>query len=387
MQRHWDISEYGACADGVTESTASIQRAIDACYDAGGGRVVCGPGRFLTGSLVLKSNVDLHLAPGCVLVGSTSVDDYDDFEAPGFRADRAPENNSKSLLRAVRAENVSITGPGTIDGAGLAFYDTDTIQGRFFRKPPTARPRMLMMYECSDIRIEDASFIDSPCWTFWLMKCDRITVRGIRMRGDQRMINNDGIDVDSCRDVTISDSLFQTGDDCIIVRAIDPMFEDPRPCEHVTVTNCVLDSACQGVRIGCPGDGVIRDAVFSNLVIRSDNNGIVFDNPKRYLRSPNPGSASVHNVVFSNITVDCRGLPLKIIVEEGIALPRLSDLSFSELRIRSGGACTVHGCPQTTIRNVRFSNMRIDTTGSDAIVCRFCDNVSITNVTLSNLPE
>ncbi|MHB0937452.1 MAG: glycoside hydrolase family 28 protein [Armatimonadota bacterium] len=377
-----DIRDYGANPDGTTLNTAAMQQAIDACHRDGGGQVFCGPGRYLTGTLELKSNVELHLAAGCRIVGSTRLEDYRELAAPGFRGERAPEGSSKSLIQAVEAENIAITGPGALDGNGLAFYDTET-GGRFFRKPATARPRIVTCFRCRNVRLQDVTLLDSPCWTVWLMKCERVAIHRVTVAGDQRMINNDGIDIDACRDVTISDCICKTADDCLVLRAINGVYDEPGICENVTITNCVLDSWCQGVRVGCPGDGVIRNAVFSNLTIRSAGNGIWFENPQRYLRD-GCGSADIHNILFSNITIDCDGTPIGIIVEDGIALPRLSDLAFSNINIRSGRPCRVEGSPETVIRNVRFSNMRIDTQGDDAIVCRHCDGIRLTDVELCN---
>jgi len=242
----------------------------------------------------------------------------------------------------------------------------------------------VMLYECREVRFEDASFIDSPCWTFWLMKCERINIRGVKVLGDQRMINNDGIDLDCCRDVTVSDCIIRTGDDCLVLRAIRQMFDDPVPCENVTITNCVLDSWCQGIRVGCPGDGVIRNATFSNLVIHSRHHGITFEYPKRYLPADGRATADIHDILFSNVTIESANLPIRVVVEEGIELQRLSDLSFSNIRMRSGGPCTITGSPQTIIRDVRFSNVSIKTSGEDSIVCRHCEGVKFTDVELSN---
>lgn len=387
MEQIFDIRDYGACADGRTGNTAAIQRAIDACHAAGGGRVLCGPGTFVTGSLQLRSRVDLHLSLGCRLVGSTDRADYVKLVAPGYRHEQAPEKSGISLLIAIEAEDFAISGPGEINGSGPAFYDTTSVLwDRFYGKPDSPRPHMLMAYKCRNFRIADAAFNDSPLWTFWLMQCQGVSIRHIRMQADQKMINNDGIDLDMCRDVTISDSRFKTGDDCIVLRSMRHLYETDQPCENVTVSNCVLDSWCQGVRVGCPGDGVIRNCAFSNLIITGLGNGIVFNNPKRYLPEGNPGSADIRDILFSNVVIDCQGVPVKMDVDEGISLPHLGGVSFSNFRIKSGQPILIQGSPETIIRDVSFNNVTVETAGNDAIICRYCQGVLLTNVELANRP-
>jgi len=197
------------------------------------------------------------------------------------------------------------------------------------------------------------------------------------------MINQDGIDLDMCRDVTISDSLLRTGDDCIVVRAMTRLHAKAMPCENITVSNCVLDSACQGIRVGCPGDGKIRRCTFSNLVITGDGNGIVFNNPRRYLSAGRQATADVRQIVFSNVVIDCRGIPILMDVEEGIALPYLGDVTFSAFRIRSGRPITIQGNAQTRIRNVAFSDVSIETPGEHAIVCAYATGIRMNHVELS----
>lgn len=384
MEKCFDILSFGAVPDGVTENSAAIQRAIDACHESGGGRVFCGSGTFLSGSFELKSNVELHLAVGCRIVGSPRLEDYRELTAPGFRTERSPERSSQSLVRAIGAENIAITGPGELNGSGLAFYDTSLGPVTFFPKPVGARPRIVMFYKCRNIRIQETSFIDSPCWTIWLMMCERVAIHRVTVSGDQRMINNDGIDIDACRDVTVSDSFFKTADDCVILRSIQGCYETPALCENVSVANCVLDSCCQGIRVGCPGDGEIRNAVFSNIVINSASNGINFENPKRYLRDTMRGTADVHDILFSNITIDCVNTPISIVVEDGIELPRLAGIGFFHVRIRSGKPCLVKGSPETIIRDVTFSDIRLDTTGDDAVICRNCEGVKFNGVEVAN---
>ena len=386
MEKDFDISEFGARPDGKTMNTAAIQRAIDACHQAGGGRVLCGPGCYLTAPLALKSHVELHLVAGCRIVASTCLGDYKEFTARGFIAKNAPEKCTHSFLRAVEAENIAITGPGEINGSGLAFYGPAKQKKRFTQKPRTPRPRLVMFYKCRNIRFEDTSFIDAPCWTFWLMQCERVSIHRVRIIGDQRMLNNDGIDLDACREVTVSDSIIKTEDDCLVLRAIQAMYATPAVCENITISNCILDTRCNGVRVGCPGDGVIRNCVFSNLVIPKAYNGVLFEYPKRYLPPRGGGITEVRDMLFSNVVVNCVNAPIKVVVENGVKLKRLSGLSFSGFRARSGGPCQVEGSPGTVIRDVSFSNMKMATSGEDAIICRHCQGVKFTNVEFSNRP-
>jgi polygalacturonase len=383
----YNIIDFGAIADGKTKNTEAIQQAIDACHQAGGGRVLCGAGCFLTGSLMLKSNVELHLMMGARIMGSTCLADYGDFVASGFIGN-CQDAGIKSLICAAEAENIAITGPGEINGSGMAFYDARNADASGkLSKPPTPRPRIVMFYKCCHVRFEDTSFVDSSHWTFWLMKCQEVNIHRVKINGNRRMRTNDGIDMDSCRNITVSDSLIDTEDDCLVLRAIQRMYDTPAVCENITVNNCVLESQCQGIRVGCPGDALIRNCTFSNLIINSAANGITIDHPKQYLPEGSQGTADIHDIMFSNIIINCVKTPIKVHVEDGIELKRLADLSFSNCRIKSGGPCLVQGSRETTIRNVSFSNIEIETSGEDAIICRHCHGVKLANVELSTRPE
>lgn len=382
MQHDFDSSDFGAIPDGEALNTAALQRAIDTCHEAGGGRVIWGPGTWVTGSVELKSHVELHLAPGCRIVGSRRIEDYTSLVADGFHTELGPEKSAHGLLWAADAENIALTGPGTIDGVGLAFYSDPDGKGKL-SKPDTPRPRIGMFYHCCDVRIEDVTLVDCACWTLWLMQCERVRVRGIVIRSNRRMRNVDGIDVDACRDVAINDCLLDTEDDCIAIRSMQPLYDSPAVCENVVVTNCVLKSGCQGVRVGCPSDGVIRNCTFSNLVIDSGSNGILFENPRRYLHPECDKTADISDIVFSNCVVTSRRSGIKVLVEDGIALQRLTRLSFSDMRVRSDEPCVIQGCADTTVRDIRLSNVTLETSCDDALLCRHCAGVHLSNVDLS----
>lgn len=379
----YSILEAGAVADGKTKNTDAIQQAIDACSKAGGGRVVCPPGEFLTGTLELKSRVELYLSPGCRIVGSPDRADYTDMKADGFIAENAPERSINSLIMARNAEDVAVTGPGEINGSGLAFYDPKPGEEKL-DKPAGTRPRIVMFYNCRNVRFEDASFVDSSNWTFWLMKCENVKVRGITIRGNRRMRNNDGIDIDACRDVVISDSVIDTEDDSLILRAIQYVFEEPAVCENVTVSNCVLKSCCQGIRVGCPTDGVIRNCTFSNIVIDSTGNGIVSNHPEIYVGPGQSGITDIHDIHFSNITIHCRRNPVKIDLEENIELKRISGLRFSNITAKSPAPCLILGSRKTPVEDVSFSNVTLSTTGQDSVILRNCRGVKMNHMEISN---
>lgn len=378
------VQDCGANGDGTTYDTQAIQRAIDNCYDAGGGRVVVEPGTYLTGTIWLRDNVELTIRRGATLQGSTDPAHYEDFTADGFRDENAAEGNSKCLIAASEADNIAITGGGEINGAGPAFYDTDIPKERsHYEKPDIPRPRLVLFYNCRNVRLEGIDFVDSPCWSVWLVACEHVTVDGIRIVGDQKMINNDGLDIDSCRNVTVSNSFFQTGDDCIVVRAIQPVLRDDAICEHVTVTNCVLNSTCQGIRVGCPSDNIIRHCVFSNLVISGKGTGINIDNPQRYVNSDG-ASLDLHDVLFSDITIESGRVPIRIFVENGVHLERLSNITFSNIRATGQEPLRLIGNETTPIKDVQFNNITADINSDRPIVCHHCQNIDLNNVKLSS---
>ena len=179
------------------KSGAASQQAIERAAQAGGGRVVLEPGVYLSGTLYLRSNIELHIPAGAKILGESMPERYDDFRHPGFDA-LAPEGSRKCLIAAAECEYISITGGGEIDGNGPLFYDRNVPPGKFFVKPPHPRPRMVQLYRCRNVFIDGVSFLDSPGWSFWLIACDDVHFSRIRIVGCQLMTNNDGIDIVDC---------------------------------------------------------------------------------------------------------------------------------------------------------------------------------------------
>lgn len=358
----------------------SIQAAIDTIHQQGGGRVRFSPGTYECGTIYLRSNIELNIPAGVRLVGHASPERYDDFMKPD---NVSPEGSRKCLIACVDAQNISITGCGEINGQGPAFYDRSVPAGNHYRKPDYPRPRMLQFVNCSNVLLEDISLIDSPGWTCWLVGCKDVSIDRIKIRGDQQMINNDGIDLDGCSDVRISNCSFKTGDDCLVLRAIRRDATNPFVCENVLVNNCTLDSRCQGVRLGCPSDDTIRNCAFRNIIFNGAGAGINCNNPYRYVRRHCTGYLSISNIVFSNWQVTSAQTPISINVEDGIALRGIKDISFENFMIQAKQPIELLGTAHVHLENISFRNVR-GTIESDApLRVKFVDHLSLQDVDLS----
>lgn len=319
----------------------AIQPAIDRASRQGGGKVSLLPGTHRTGTLYLKSNVELFLACGAVLEGGHTEAEYDALPDPLF-AECHTDAHNRALLAAANAENIALTGYGVIEGNGPDFYEKKILPCGFYQRKQVERPRMLHFANCRNIRIENLHFHNSPRWTMWFIQCCDLVIRGVEIFGDPRMINNDGIHFFGGRNLMVSDCRISTGDDALVVRAGHAWHANTNRVilEDLVVTNCVLESACQAIRVGCPGDDLIRNCRFSNLVLKGKN-GIFFDNPRRYwereLATPFRQSPhEVHHLAFSAITISVSGCPLAVSVEEGVEIGLLDDLLFSDLLLEGG---------------------------------------------------
>ena len=345
-------------ADFVPEARtgAAIQKAIDAAFAAGGGRVALERGAvYPSGTLYLKSHVELNVPEGTVILGGGSPADYDDVDDP--RIGRRPEKSTKVFVACLDGEDVSITGKGVIDGQGVKFYDVNTVLWeRFYAKPPHPRTRMIQFFNCRNVRFEDITFKDSPGWTCWIRKCENFTAERVKVVGDQKMINNDGFHIDSCRHVRIRGCNLKTGDDCVIMRAIRAPGEKDSVCEDMVVEDCTLNSACQCIRLSCPSDGTIRNGTFRNLKM-SGNNGVLSEHPVRYLLAGEHGSCKMENITVENCDIDVGGKAILFAVEPGITLRDFGNVTFRNIRLKSNGAITLRGTGDTVLRNIAFENV------------------------------
>lgn len=344
----------------------AIQKTIDEVSAAGGGRVTVPAGVHESGSIRLRSGIELHLEKGAIIRGGTRSEDY--FEFPESVCQVKPENSARVFIYAWDAENIAITGEGLIDGRGKEFFDRLQLKGLFWPKPSHARPRMVQLVRCRNIRLEGVTFEDSPGWTMLIRLCEDIRVDGIFVDADQRIINSDGIDFDGCKRVKVTRSRFKTGDDCLILRAMRESGSDEQiVCEDVEVSDCDLDSACQAIRMGCPSDDIIRHARFRNIRARG-RNGVNFDYPVRYLRPTDEGYMNISDIVFEDFSGDFIGTAIRLVAAPGVKLRNVSDITFRNCKLRSINPLDFTGNFDSPLKNVTLENCTVDVPGCEIFV-------------------
>jgi len=274
----YNILNYGAQPDGITNNSEVIQRAIDECTESGGGRVVIPAGNFLSGTLILKSNVDLHLESGAILTSSIRQEDMIDF-ARNFKDENEDVGwEGGCFLCAFHQENISITGLGTIYGQGDKIFYDDNSDGGFNECPlnirTELRPRTTFFEDIKNLVVKDITFKDAAFWTLHMAGCEHVIVNGIKILNNQRGANNDGIDPDTCKDVVISNCIIKAGDDAIVVKNSEPMAAKYGSCENIVISNCVLYSHDSALKIGTETFNAIRNVILSDCVFRDCSRGV-----------------------------------------------------------------------------------------------------------------
>lgn len=360
------VTQYGA-RPGSTINTVAINKAIEACYKNGGGRVVIPAGVFRSGTLLLKKNVELHLAMGAVLSASTDIKDFPIQPLPAYRSQKDP-GGWRALIYANGVNNIAITGPGTIDGNGAQQKpDPDSK----FKLDMDGRPRNLLLISCKQIRVEGIKMRNSGIWNQHYLDCEDVIVDRISVYNHSNR-NNDGIDIDGCRRFILSNSILDTDDDAIVLKSTGSA-----GCENITITNCIVSSFCNAIKAGTESTGGFKNISVSNCVIKPSINkdAPIFGTPS--------GIAGLSLEIVDGGIMD--GVSISNITIEG---------SQSPLYVRLGNRARKHteSAPEPgmgSMKNIVISNIVAYNTGNyggsiTAIPGYYVENVSLNNIQFYN---
>ena len=251
--RDFVITDFGAKSDTTVLSTAAIQTAIDCCANEGG-RVVVPAGDFKTGTIVLRSNVNLHLESGATLYGSTDLRDYRRMKSSYISL--RTHTPTIQLIYADSVENVVIDGYGTIDGRGRGFKKLS------WNDEGITRPHLLRFIQSRDIVVKDISLRNSGCWMQHYLACDRVRIDGIKVT-NRNNYNNDALDLDGCHDVIVRGVIADSDDDGITLKSTSP-----RLCEDIVIENCIVSSHCNAVKLGTETNGGFRNILIRGIVVK-----------------------------------------------------------------------------------------------------------------------
>ena len=300
-----NVTDFGAKGDGVTMNTAAIQAAIDQASDQKIGLVIVPKGVFLTGSLILKNNVELRLSKGAVLLGSTNPSDY--------RA--VLRNNWKALIMSDGGMNMAITGKGKIDGQGreLAlridslFYagklDSSLYSLKERRPVPHARPQLLQFTSCMNITVSGITICNAASWVQTYDLCSNVTLDRIRVVSVSYW-NNDGIDIIDCKAVRITNSYINASDDGICVKSYQRGPEQEVMVENLYIANCTVRSSASAVKLGTSSFGGFKNVKIENIK--------VFDTYRSAIAIECWETGTVENILVQNVRAKNTGNALFI---------------------------------------------------------------------------
>lgn len=321
----FNIRSYGAIGDGVAQDAASVQKAIDACSESGGGVVRIPAGRFVVGTVQVKSNVTLSLDHGAELLGSQSMKDY-----PTDKLRRAREGNAECLLYAEDATNIRIEGLGVIDGRGSP---------EFFPKRAGPggrdnRPRLIRFENCRNLTFSGATYKNPAFWGIHLVDCRDVHFTGVKIRMRNNHSNNDGLDLDGCENVLIENCDIDSGDDAICLKS------SKNPCRNVAVRNCRVASNTAALKFGTSSRGGFIDVKVTNCYF--------YNSPMGAIKLQLVDGGRLENVDIFRIVMDEVGCPIFI---------RLGNRGSSFAGRSPGGDAKPQAVPVGTLKNIRISDV------------------------------
>jgi parallel beta-helix repeat protein len=369
----FNVLDFGAKGDGITLNTQAITSTISAAAKAGGGTVVFPPGVYVTGTIELRSSITLQVQSGAVIEGSKNLADYGSIASFGlgrvYGTNSSGEGNKVGMIFGRNVENVSIIGPGIIDGNGDTFFDPAKAHASLDFDPSVTRQgqrsldvlhmigdgpieqkregrpgTMIICFDCKSVLIRDVTLRNAPNWTAHFNRVEGAVVSGLHVINNPLIPNNDGFDCFSCKDVHFSDCDIRTGDDDFaIVNSRD-----------VTVANCTLSSRSSGIRLEAS-----EYNMFENLTIHSNRGIAIFER----------GFGRTSHISFANIRIETqlltghwwgKGEPIYIAIGKPQAGPgsgEISNLTFSNVSGEAESSIVLYGYPDAWLHNIVFDDV------------------------------
>ncbi len=354
--------------------------------DSGGGTLFFPAGTFLTGPIVMKSNITLYINAGSIVKFSDDFDDY--LPMVPSRWEDVRVRNFKSQIYAYKCENISIRGDGHFEGQGKKWWDfmrrvnsNQTVDNKWqeiFKKENESllarneyirsknnflRPPMITTYECRNVLIEGVSFSNPPFWTIMPAFSDNITITGITIENPGNSPNTDGIDPSSCRNVHISDCHITVGDDCIVIKSgrDEDGREAGKPTENITITNCTMLEGHGGVVIGSEMSGGVKRITISNCVFEGTDIGIRIKTMRGrggLVEDIRVSNVAMYNIVNEGILITLRYQPTQ---PEPLSerTPDVRSVNLSNISIREAQRpVAVYGLEERAVSQLSFDDIR-----------------------------
>ncbi len=393
------VSDFGAVGDATTLNTAAIQKAIDTASDAGGGVVEIPSGTFLSGAIFLKRGVELHLAAGAVLLGSTNIEDYPKRET---RIEGHFEPWRMALVNAQQLEDVRLTGPGTLNGNGVPFWQAFWQRRKENPKCTNLeveRPRLLFVDRCTHVRIDSVQLEDSGFWNLHLYRCRDVTIEGVRItipasaKTGIRGPSTDGIDVDSSQNVTIRRCYISNNDDNIALKGSKgPLSDhdaDSPPVENILIENTECGDGNGLITCGSEAT-IVRNVVARNCTMSGRATLLTLklrpDTPQHY-----------ENIVLDGIMLKGTGRLIncapwtQFFDLQGQPPPsrKVNGIVLKNVHGTYGAFGTLKGNPGDDLRDFTFENIDVKldpANGRDRLVLGAIENFTTMNVTINGQP-
>ncbi|MFU8851801.1 glycoside hydrolase family 28 protein [Micromonospora sp. SL1-18] len=408
--RWFDIQEYGAVGDGTTDCTEAIRQAIAACHAAGGGHVLVPAGRFLTGPIHLLSNVDLHVTADAVVLFSQRPADY--LPAVLTRFEGVELYNYSPLIYAFEQENIGVTGSGVLDGQadnahwwpwkGKAEYGWKKgdpkqdaararlfamaeqgvpVEERVFGEGDYLRSSFIEPYRCRNVVIEGVTILRSPMWEIHPTLSENVLVQNVTVNSHGP--NNDGCDPEASRMVVIRGCTFDTGDDCIAIKA--GRNTDGRrvnvPSEDILIEDCLMRDGHGGVTIGSEMSGGVRNVFARNCEMSSPNLDIALRFKTNSVRGGFITDIYARDIRIGEVAGAV--IDINFYYEEGPGYgfnPVVRNIDVQNLTVRQAGrSLNLRGYADDHITGVKLTNVDFGTTGKPGVV-EYVDNFVLRNV-------